>query len=161
MATILVCFHYAQTTLVVQIHWKDGDNILDPLSNEISIRSRRDLKSINTDLNSTIVYPKLKHLPVHTLESLNRNCSDPLCLEYLSNLERVYYDKCKQKAISMEYKFGPILKTGQCKFQNGSERYPVALASFPGSGNTWVRGLLEKVTGICTGECIGNYMLLH
>ena len=28
----------------------------------------------------------------------------------------------------------------------------MALASFPGSGNTCVRGLLEKATGICTGE---------
>ena len=27
----------------------------------------------------------------------------------------------------------------------------MALASFPGSGNTWVRGLLETATGICTG----------
>ena len=30
-------------------------------------------------------------------------------------------------------------------------RDPVALTSFPGSGNTWVRGLLEKATGVCTG----------
>ena len=30
----------------------------------------------------------------------------------------------------------------------------MALASFPGSGNTRVRGLLEKATGVCTGEQI-------
>ncbi len=41
---------------------------------------------------------------------------------------------------------------GSCHFVNGTSRQPVALASFPGSGNTWVRGLLEKVTGVCTGE---------
>ena len=41
---------------------------------------------------------------------------------------------------------------GTCHFMNGRGRLPVALASFPGSGNTWVRGLIEKVTGICTGE---------
>ena len=34
---------------------------------------------------------------------------------------------------------------------DGSKRAAVALASHPGSGNTWVRGLLEKATGICTG----------
>lgn len=39
----------------------------------------------------------------------------------------------------------------QCKFLNTTSRDPVALASFPGSGNTWVRGLLQKATGICTG----------
>ena len=29
---------------------------------------------------------------------------------------------------------------------------PVGLVSFPGSGNTWVRGLLQKATGVCTGK---------
>ena len=42
-------------------------------------------------------------------------------------------------------------KPGPCHFINGSRRAPVALASFPGSGNTWVRGLLEMATGVCTG----------
>ena len=41
-----------------------------------------------------------------------------------------------------------------CHFVNGSRRAPVALASFPGSGNTWMRGLLEKATGVCTGELL-------
>ena len=40
---------------------------------------------------------------------------------------------------------------GSCHFINGNKRAAVALASFPGSGNTWVRQLLEKATGICTG----------
>ena len=35
---------------------------------------------------------------------------------------------------------------------SGQGRAAVALVSFPGSGNTWVRGLLERATGICTGE---------
>ncbi len=34
---------------------------------------------------------------------------------------------------------------------NGTGRSAVALVSYPGSGNTWLRGLLEQVTGICTG----------
>lgn len=44
---------------------------------------------------------------------------------------------------------------------NGTFRAPVALASFPGSGNTWVRGLLEKATGICTGSiyCDGTLLV--
>ena len=37
-----------------------------------------------------------------------------------------------------------------CRFIHG-QRHPVALVSFPGSGNTWVRGLLEQSTGVCTG----------
>lgn len=36
----------------------------------------------------------------------------------------------------------------------------VGLVSYPGSGNTWVRGLLQKVTGICTGTvCLYNYVI--
>ena len=35
---------------------------------------------------------------------------------------------------------------------NGEGRKRVGLVSLPGSGNTWVRGLLEKATGICTGS---------
>ena len=41
---------------------------------------------------------------------------------------------------------------GPCHFMNGTGRSTVALVSFPGSGNTWVRGLLETATGVCTGE---------
>ncbi|PNF40015.1 WSCD family member AAEL009094 [Cryptotermes secundus] len=36
----------------------------------------------------------------------------------------------------------------------------VALASFPGSGNTWVRYLLQQVTGIYTGSVYKDYGLL-
>lgn len=46
-----------------------------------------------------------------------------------------------------------LLPSGECRFINGSGRSPVGLVSFPGSGNTWVRGLLQKATGICTGKC--------
>lgn len=31
-------------------------------------------------------------------------------------------------------------------------RPPVALASFPGSGNTWLRHMLESASGIFTGS---------
>ena len=34
---------------------------------------------------------------------------------------------------------------------DGRNRSMTALASFPGSGNTWVRGLLQRATGFCTG----------
>ena len=31
-------------------------------------------------------------------------------------------------------------------------RPPTALASFPGSGNTWLRFLIESATGVFTGS---------
>jgi hypothetical protein len=36
----------------------------------------------------------------------------------------------------------------------------VALASFPGSGNTWLRYLLQQATGVLTGSVYKDYALL-
>ena len=84
------------------------------------------------------------------------DCRDSLCFEYLSSKEKNDFRWCMNKTKAMEYKFGPVTN-GTCRFMNGTGRYPpgpVALASQPGSGNTWVRGLLEKATGICTGMAL-------
>ena len=35
---------------------------------------------------------------------------------------------------------------------DGQKRASVGLVSSPGSGNTWLRAVLEAATGICTGE---------
>lgn len=80
-------------------------------------------------------------------------CNDRPCLDYLSKEERVQYHSCYNKTVDEKVarKFGPI-HPGKCTFQNSSLRYPVGLGSFQGSGNTWLRGLLEKVTGICSGK---------
>ena len=77
-------------------------------------------------------------------------CNDSICSEYLSPKEKESFRWCVNKTSEMKEKYGPIVP-GSCRFMNGSGRHPVALASSPGSGNTWVRGLLEKVTGICSG----------
>ena len=37
----------------------------------------------------------------------------------------------------------------------------MGLVSFPGSENTWVRGLLEQVTGYCTGSIYSDMGLLE
>lgn len=72
---------------------------------------------------------------------------------YLSEKEKSQYDSCFNETVSIKVakKFGPITG-GKCRFQYGkTKKYSVALGSFQGSGNTWLRGLIEKVTGICTG----------
>ena len=40
---------------------------------------------------------------------------------------------------------------GGCGFVDGRKRAAVGLVSFPGSGDLWLRQLLETATGICTG----------
>lgn len=73
-----------------------------------------------------------------------RECADPLCYEYLSSEDQKSFAYClKRSSLKKE--------TATCRFMNGTGRPPVALASFPGSGNTWVRGLLQRATGVCTG----------
>ncbi len=49
------------------------------------------------------------------------------------------------------------LTSGDCRFMNGSGRGVTGLVSFPGSGNTWVRELLQTVTGICTGTVFSDH----
>lgn len=54
-----------------------------------------------------------------------------------------------------------LLTSGRCHFMNGTG--VTGLVSFPGSGNTWVRELLQTVTGVCTGSgqiyCEYNYFI--
>ncbi len=82
----------------------------------------------------------------------NYNCQDNLCSEFQT-----------REDISLAKRCGGIYRNRRatCHFMNGTYRAPVALVSFPGSGNTWVRGLLEKATEICTGSvyCDGGLLL--
>ena len=81
-------------------------------------------------------------------------CSDKYCSEYLTESERHSFEECTRSTAGAKHWLGPIDSNDTCHFQNGTNRHPVALASFPGSGNTWMRGLLQKITGICTGTMI-------
>ncbi len=74
-------------------------------------------------------------------------CRDPMCSEFLSINDRAYFRKCRNVSQSPS----AVDAKPQCHFMDGRNRDPVGLVSYPGSGNTWVRGLLEKATGVCTG----------
>ena len=72
------------------------------------------------------------------------------CLEHLSPAERVAVNRCKRSVMKLT---SAQIENGRCNFLSDGDRRAVALASPEGSGNTWLRGLLEKATGICTGFC--------
>ena len=82
--------------------------------------------------------------------STSTRCVDQICLSALSNSELVRYKTCEIN-VQMKTNMSPIQIKPSCSFMNGVGRNVVALVSETGSGNTWVRGLLEKATGICTG----------
>ncbi len=79
----------------------------------------------------------------------NYTCQNHVCLDLLSPLDLAYYKYCLAKVFSVHQKTD--LSPAHCHFMDGRNRAAVALASFQGSGNTWVRGLLEQATGLCTG----------
>lgn len=70
-------------------------------------------------------------------------CKDEVCSEFVTNAEL----KCARRIKIDGHRVTPT-----CHFQNGKLKPLVVLRSFPGSGNTWTRLLLEKTTGICTGK---------
>ena len=83
-------------------------------------------------------------------------CREAHCMEYLTEAEKQGMKKCDGEA---KYRYHHPPDDSSCSFMDRSQgRLPVALASTPGSGNTWVRGLLERASGICTGYFICDYM---
>ena len=107
---------------------------------------------------------------VQKLFFLDKQCGDVLCTEFLPNKDIVNFTSCMYrsrrrleslKRNTTNVKFleklianpsSNVLASGTCRFMNSSGRELIGLVSFPGSGNTWVRGLLQQATGICTGE---------
>ena len=78
-------------------------------------------------------------------------CIKDNCLEYLSPAEKLTVNMCERESIMKN--IGAKIEKGSCNFLSDRRRRAVALSSTEGSGNTWLRGLLEKATGICTGFC--------
>ena len=109
-----------------------------------------------TSSSQTYASPIKERWQLSHSSSASIQCRESLCLEYLSAEERNDFSKCTSRAMYLHQKKfkSTALNNGTCHFIDSTGRRPVAVASFPGSGNTWVRGLLEKTTGICTGECI-------
>ena len=119
----------------------------------------------NTAKLSTMTKPTYDFVKLKPPISQPGNCRLPHCREYLHKSELIAMDKCSAETskrtvngkIQNEHKSN--LKKNNCSFINSSHRLPVALASTSGSGNTWIRGLLEKATGICTGFLYCDYAM--
>lgn len=88
---------------------------------------------------------------VDLLQRIKTDCKDSVCSEFLTNTDKPHFKYCIHKTWGMSLQVYVESKRSVCVFINGSHRYPIGLASYPGSGNTWVRGLLQKTTGLCIG----------
>ena len=124
-------------------------------------RSKKPTKETNGPPTRKIVYGTWRERTPNYWSVLNRSyveehiqrplignyqCSDVLCSEFLTTDDWKSVDKCLNKLA----KNGAKTLLPKCHFRNSTSK--VLLLSYPGSGNTWVRGLLEKGSGICTGE---------
>ena len=152
----LVCVAY----LILESNHQTGIISHAPLTKdaifESPIRSRSTAVVLQTQPTSsdTDLSPRKERRQLSRSSSASGPCSDSLCLEYLSKPERSDFDKCTSRGMYLLQRKlkSSALSNGTCHFVNGTGRRRVALASFPGSGNTWVRGLLEMTSGICTGD---------
>ena len=84
------------------------------------------------------------------LSRIKLNCLDHICSEFVATADRPHFDYCIKKTWKRRSRYKEP-SDSICRFINGTGRSPIALASFPGSGNTWVRGLMQAATGLCTG----------
>ena len=130
--------------------------------------SARALRSVSTEVATQAANVNISPNFIETISRFTAGrCQDELCSEYLnSSLDGTLFVNCISRAQSYRIGMSPedqkeisfvnskLLASGNCHFMNGTKRGRVGLISFPGSGNTWVRGLLETATGICTGELL-------
>ena len=133
---------------MIQILFNSSNIHLRVVSSFIFYPSRKFPDKITNYLRDISSTDTLIQMATHFTEQ-NQTCRDPLCSEFLSAIDRDHFQQCVETVKKTILGPPPL---GSCHFMNGSNRAPVALASFEGSGNTWVRGLLEQVTGICTGK---------
>ncbi len=142
---VVLLSSYKQT-IVTQTRMKDEGLVhqnkaqkLNPLDLIPKFRSRKDslLKQppINEQEHFIDKIPK-RQLLDNTIYSEDLNGED---------LQRFEYCESSMRQSNV------IPSRDKCNFLDSTGREAVALVSFPGSGNTWIRGLLEELTGVCTG----------
>lgn len=88
--------------------------------------------------------------PLQFADAQPHTCRDKLCSKYLTSTDKMKNNTCWKSAERRSML--PPHGASRCQFMNSTGRAPIGLISFPGSGNTWARGLLEQVTGYCTGS---------
>lgn len=102
--------------------------------------------SISSHDGGNTVLPPIQQFPQYSTNHHPRNLAAAVIYKQKSNLK---------------HRNGPQIDW--CHAPLGYKPAPgptVALASFPGSGNTWLRYLLQQATGLLTGSVYKDYALL-
>ena len=130
------------------------------VTKESTVHATQPLCSVNSRVDGDIMkYGRLNQTYVEEQMSMAVTglcvCRDVVCSNFLTDNDWKQWNSCIGKGKSKLRNVIP-----KCRFQDGSSRPFMALKSFPGSGNTWVRQLLEESTGICTGIHLVTVRLL-
>ena len=93
---------------------------------------------------------------IATQNLLKKNCQGTkYCLAGMKSSQRWMHDECFFEALRDRNKSKIELNPCKCKLLKTTDaisKANVGLVSLAGSGNTWLRGLLEKATGVCTAS---------
>lgn len=100
-----------------------------------------------TNMTSIKLVPISQQMAISHKALCPHPSSHSQCTKFLPHTELAMYKDCQARMAKWQ-----IGKECQCQFMNTSGHSRVALVSLPGSGNTWLRGLLEKATEVCTGS---------
>ena len=120
------------------------ETITTAVNTETKPTPSKNIKNVTTTPMKFVgIWDKLNTtgLPMPNVEQ--GKCADVLCSEFVAESNLIC---AKMVKVQPAQRIIP-----RCRFQNGSLKPVVVLLSFPGSGNTWTRQLLEMSTGICTG----------
>lgn len=125
---------------------------------------RQQLQPFSSDNSTQHSLARKNSSPKDVNQSQLVGCKQSHCKELLSKKDHSRMSSCIREVLKRNKEVDPIeLKSkvldNNCHFLDGQTRDPVALASAEGSGNTWVRGLLEKASGVCTGFNYCDYMM--
>ena len=119
-----------------------------PRNTDPKYSSRISRRSVQTNKLSEWIHANL--IGLRSVEDPGICNKDAACRGYLTGHAKESYAQCMGRV--KKYGHSKKAKDNGCHFIDGKRRDVTALASFPGSGNTWVRTLLEKATGVCTGS---------
>lgn len=95
---------------------------------------------------------------LRTAPSAPASCDELPCRSLMRPTDRDRYETCIRSSLErlrdrgFKHTKQGELSHSRCRLLTNSSRLPVFLASAPGSGNTWLRALLENVTELCTGS---------
>ncbi|CAK8682525.1 unnamed protein product [Clavelina lepadiformis] len=109
----------------------------------------------NLSAGDCILFCNIQELPLATLDDRN-SC---MCGRFNERFNLTSKIDCTQRHWKVYRTFSEDARCDNIRLLPPANYSQTILATFPGSGNTWTRHLLERATGIYTGSVYGDKLL--